>query len=130
MGGGVRKDAKAAREPLDGVEQQGGAVGPAGCNFGNAADLVAGIRALDPSQPVELVDELDELAQTFVQSDPSQCSPFARISRAACGEARFLAIVDHPKDRQGNTSWPSFATSHSSFPIRRRPPSFSKMPST
>ena len=56
IGRGVGEDAKAALMAFDVVEQQRRAVGQAGRDFGDAADLEAGIGAADAAQRAELVD--------------------------------------------------------------------------
>src|SRR5256886_8216919 len=97
-GGGVGEDAKAARKALDAVEQKCRAIGPPRRHLGDCADLEARVRALDASQPAELVDELDEFAQVLVHSvRPCRARCVRRIAACApCGQARFLAILCHP----------------------------------
>src|SRR5215471_21067525 len=57
-GSGVGEDAKAARKPLDAVEQKGGAIGSTRRHLGDSADLEARVPALDAPQRAELVDEV------------------------------------------------------------------------
>ena len=63
VGGGVGEDAKAARETLDAVEQQGRTVGQAGRDLGDTADLETRVGAVDAPQGTELIDQIDEFAQ-------------------------------------------------------------------
>ncbi len=66
VGRGIGEDAKAGRKALDIVEQQRRAVGQAGRDLGNAADLEARIGAFDAAQRAELVDGSDEFAQVLI----------------------------------------------------------------
>ncbi len=48
---------------FDAVEQQRRAVGQAGRDLGNTADLEARVGAVDAPQSAKLIDEIDEFAQ-------------------------------------------------------------------
>src|SRR5262249_60171436 len=108
------------------VKQKPRRVGSPCRHFGDGTDLETRIGALDTPQRSELVDKLDEFAQVLVHCFAPAAARVPSIAgRAPCGQTRFHAMLPRSTAHEGQRSWPSFATSRSSFPILKRPPSFS-----
>ena len=63
----IGEHAKPGRIAFDPVEQQRRAIGHAGCDLGNAADLMARIGALDAPQRLESLDLGDEFTKILVR---------------------------------------------------------------